>query len=157
MTTADRAPEVLAAPPEVLDDEPRAAACADPIEPLTVPATLRVPTALALMHRRGLDHLVVRDGSHPPRVLAEVALLRRLAAAGPEDHARQALEPVGLIARAVPRLPARLPLSAAIAELLAADDDMAVLVDGEEPVALLTAGSVMRALGAAARPPEGSR
>lgn len=152
MTTGDRAQVVLAAPPETLDEEPPARLCADPIEPLlVVPATLRAPTALQLMHRRGLDHLVVRDGTHQPRVVSEVALLRRLAASGPEDHARGTLERVGRIARAVPRLPADLPRADAIAELLAADDDTAVLVDHDEPVALLTAGSVLRALGAGAR------
>jgi CBS domain-containing protein len=153
MTTGERAPVVLAAPPEVLDDDPRARDCADPLEPLLVPAALRVPAALALMRRRGLDHLVVRDGTHQPRVLSEVALLRRLAAAaGPEDHARRALESVGLIARAVPRLPADMPLPDTVAELLAADDDMAVLVHAGEPVALLTAGSVLRAIGTTRRP-----
>lgn len=149
--TTEERPVVLAAPPEALDDEPRARACADPIEPLIVQATLRVTTALALMRRRGLDHLVVRDGGHVLRDLSEVALLRRLAAARPEDHARRALEPIGLIARAVPRLPAEMPRCDAVAELLAADDDTAILLDDGEPVALLTAGSVMRAIGATGR------
>lgn len=152
MTADEGTRVVLAAPPETLDDEPRARSCADPIEPLTVPATLRLPTALALMRRRGLDHLVIRDGSHLLRVLSELAVLRRLAAAGPDDQARRALEPVGLIARAVHRLPARMPLGDALAEILAADDDMAVLVDDGDPVALLTSGSVMRALASTARP-----
>jgi CBS domain-containing protein len=142
---------VLAAPPETLDDDPRARDCADPLEPLVVPASLRNPTALALMHRRGLDHLVVRDGTHQPRVLSEVALLRRLAEGGPEDRAHRALEPVGPIARAVPRLPADVHLSEAVARLLDADDDTALLVDEGRPVALLTAGSVMRSIGAAGR------
>jgi CBS domain-containing protein len=145
VTTGARAPVVRAAPPEALDDEPRAWTCADPLEPLVVPATLRAPTALAMMRRRGLDHVVVRDGTHQPRVVSETALLRRLAAAGPEDHARR--EPVGLVARAVPRLPADLPLGDAVAELFAADDDTALLVRDGEPVALLTAGSVLRAIG----------
>jgi hypothetical protein len=43
VTTRARAPVVRAAPPEALDDEPRAWTCADPLEPLLVPAATRRP------------------------------------------------------------------------------------------------------------------
>lgn len=137
---------VLAAPPETLDEDPPARRCADPLEPLLVPGTLRTTTALHLMHRRGLDHLVVHEGSHPLRVVSEIALLRHLAAAAPGEHERRAVDPMGLVARYVPHLPAAMHRSAVIAHLLAHDDDVAVLLDGDRPVALLSPRSVMRSI-----------
>ena len=134
----------LAAPPEVLDDDPPVSAVMTR-QVVAIDAAARMPTALHLMSTTGVRHLPVLDRGRCVGMLVETDLIRCLA------------EPAGLLAVALTRTaaelrrpPLELPPTARASEAarrMSGDTSDAVLVTDEGRVlGIVTATDLVRML-----------
>jgi CBS domain-containing protein len=138
------APVHLAAPPEVLDDDPPVTAVMTRLV-VAIDAAARMPTALHLMTTAGVRHLPVLDRGRCVGMLVETDLIRCLA------------EPAGLLAVALTRTaaelrrpPLELPPTARASEAarrMSGDTSDAVLVtDHGRVLGIVTATDLVRML-----------
>jgi CBS domain-containing protein len=147
MTTND--PQRLAAPPEVLDDDPPIRTVMSSRLVGIVP-TAPLTTALRLMIAGGVRHLpVVEDGQYGTLV-SEVDLLQGIAAQhGPLGLAHLS---VGDVARPAPTITEDARLSEAARRMRTANRDAVLVVRDEQLLGILTATDLIRAWAARAAP-----
>lgn len=137
------------APPEALDDDPPVRRCADPVGPPRVSCFATVGEALEVMRDRGTDLLLVEDPGGGTRTIAEVDLLRRIAAPRPGRRARR--EPVGRLAHPILRLDAGSRCRAAALRVLDGNARLAVLVAEDGVVGFVSAEAILRLLAGVGR------
>jgi CBS domain-containing protein len=143
MTTLPTDRSHLAAPPEVLDDDPPLTTVMTR-DVVAIDAGARLPTALHVMATTGVRHLPVVDGGRVLGVLVETDLIRLVA--GSHPFAAPATVPLRQLHRSAPELPPTARVSDA-ARHMAADVYDAVLVTDEGHVlGVVTATDLVRLL-----------
>ncbi|MDD7939524.1 hypothetical protein PHK61_13960 [Actinomycetospora lutea] len=142
-TTAASPSPTRPAPPETLDDDPPVRLIMSPLDPVEVPETLRVASALDLVRRLAADHLVTFCRGRV-RALAEVDLLRHLEDGGSRPALR--VDPVSDVARPVTTIGSEMRRSRAAELLLTQDPPILVVTVGGRPAGLLDAAAVLRSV-----------
>jgi CBS domain-containing protein len=134
----------LAAPPDVLDDDPPVTAVMT-ADVVAVDARARLPTALHLMGTTAVRHLPVVDRGRCVGVLVEADLVRRLAR-GARPSGTGTTDTVTQLCRPAPQLPPSARVSE-VARSMSTDVSDAVLIcDQDRVVGIVTATDLVQLL-----------
>jgi len=132
----------LAAPPEVVDDDPPITSVMTPrIVAITPDCPLN--TGLNLMVSRNVRHLPVVEGSRCLGVVLETDIVRAVAIGEPQL--------LGPLVRAIPTVSVDERRSAAARAVLAGDVDAVLVTDGGRLVGIVTTTDLARSLAAGTR------
>jgi CBS domain-containing protein len=138
----------LAAPPEVVDDDPPVTSVMTPRIVATTP-DCPLHTGLNLMVSRNVRHLPVVEGSRCLGVVLETDIVRAVAIGGPPL--------LGPLARPMPTVPAGGRRSLAARALLDGDVESVLVTDGDRLVGIVTTTDLVRSLASAPADDDGER
>jgi CBS domain-containing protein len=145
-TTASPTTTRLAAPPEVLDDDPLVTSVMT-VDVVAIAAEARLPTALRLMAADGVRHLPVVDRGRCLGMLLETDLIRCLAQApGPIAAAAAVTLAVTELCRSAPELPPTARVSDAARRMSLDASDAVLVTDHGRVLGIVTATDLVRML-----------
>jgi CBS domain-containing protein len=136
----------LAAPPDVLDDDPPISTVMSP-EVVTIDAGARLPTALHTMATTGVRHLPVVEQGRCLGVLVEIDLIRCLTPdTRPSGSAATSATPVRQLHRPATQLPPTARVSEAARHMSSDVTDAVLVVDDGRVLGIVTATDLVRLL-----------
>jgi CBS domain-containing protein len=144
MTTLSARNRRLAAPPEVLDDDPLLSTVMSR-DVVVIDAEARLPTALHIMATTGVRHLPVVDHDRCLGVLVETDLIRCLAGGSRQPTTTMGIS-VRRLYRAAPELPPTARTSDAARHMSADRSDAVLVADRGHILGIVTATDMVRLL-----------
>jgi CBS domain-containing protein len=140
----DPTPTRLAAPPEVLDDDPPVSSVMTR-DVVAIDAEARLPTALHVMATTGIRHLPVVDSGRCLGVLVEADLVRWLAQ-DTRPFGAAAMATLRQLYRPAPELPPTARVSEAARHMSADVSDAVLVIDRGRVLGIVTATDLVRLL-----------
>ena len=144
MSTVPTGKPRLAAPPEVLDDDPPLSTVMTR-DVVTIDAGARLPTALHIMATTAVRHLPVVDRGRCLGVLVETDLIRSLAAPSP-PFATAVTAPLSRLCRPALELPPTARVSDAARYMFTDVSDAVLVTDQRRVLGIVTATDLVRLL-----------